>query len=123
MSLIVAIPHAPDFEPRHDTPAPERLIAGTPSFKTWALDSVQAEAATWGEMRTGIWEATPGLTRSIKGEAFEFCHLLTGKVEITCDATGEKWAFGAGDSFVMKPGFVGQWRTIETVRKIYVFAS
>ena len=26
----------------------------------------------------------------------------------------------AGDSFVMKPGFVGVWRTIETVRKIYV---
>ncbi|TYO61021.1 DUF861 domain-containing protein, partial [Bradyrhizobium hipponense] len=26
----------------------------------------------------------------------------------------------AGDSFVMKPGFVGIWRTIETVRKIYV---
>jgi uncharacterized cupin superfamily protein len=26
----------------------------------------------------------------------------------------------AGDSFVMKPGFVGVWRTLETVRKIYV---
>ncbi|MGX1500255.1 putative cupin superfamily protein [Labrenzia sp. MBR-25] len=25
-----------------------------------------------------------------------------------------------GDSFVMKPGFIGIWRTIETVRKMYV---
>ena len=31
--------------------------------------------------------------------------------------------FGAGDSFVMKPGFVGTWNTLETVRKIYVIAS
>ncbi|MFB2607852.1 cupin domain-containing protein, partial [Rhizobium phaseoli] len=27
------------------------------------------------------------------------------------------------DSFVMKPGFVGVWKTIETVRKIYVTVS
>ncbi|MGO6908350.1 cupin domain-containing protein, partial [Rhizobium ruizarguesonis] len=26
----------------------------------------------------------------------------------------------AGDSFVMKPGYVGVWKTIETVRKIFV---
>ena len=28
--------------------------------------------------------------------------------------------YRAGDSFVMKPGYVGVWKTIETVRKIYV---
>jgi uncharacterized cupin superfamily protein len=28
--------------------------------------------------------------------------------------------YKAGDSFVMKPGFIGVWKTIETVRKIYV---
>ncbi|TIQ41392.1 MAG: DUF861 domain-containing protein, partial [Mesorhizobium sp.] len=33
---------------------------------------------------------------------------------------GETKTYRAGDSFVMKPGFVGVWRTIETVRKIYV---
>ena len=31
--------------------------------------------------------------------------------------------YQAGDSFVMKPGFVGVWKTIETVRKIYVTVS
>lgn len=27
---------------------------------------------------------------------------------------------GSGDSFVMKPGFVGVWNTVEMVSKIYV---
>ncbi|MGC9544703.1 cupin domain-containing protein [Streptomyces sp. UG1] len=30
------------------------------------------------------------------------------------------WEATPGDSFVMKPGYVGVWKTIETVRKIYV---
>jgi uncharacterized cupin superfamily protein len=28
-----------------------------------------------------------------------------------------------GDSFVMKPGYRGDWKTIETVRKIYVIVG
>jgi uncharacterized cupin superfamily protein len=122
MSKIVPIPADPDFEPRCDAPAPERLIDGSPRFRTWELDSVMAEAAQWGRIRTGVWEATPGVTRSIKGEAFEFCHILSGRAEIAEDG-GETRTFGPGDSFVLKPGFVGRWTTIETVRKIYVFAS
>ncbi len=31
--------------------------------------------------------------------------------------------YRAGDSFVMKPGFTGVWKTIETVRKIYVVVN
>jgi uncharacterized cupin superfamily protein len=73
-------------------------------------------------VRTGVWEATPGETRSIKGETFEFCHLLEGVVEIAEDG-GETRIYRAGDSFVMKPGFTGVWRTLETVRKIYVVVS
>lgn len=122
MSLIVAIDSAPQFAPRQDTAAPERLIEGSPSFQTWELDTALAEAAQWGKVRTGVWEATPGTTISIKGETFEFCHILSGRIEIIEDG-GESFAFGAGDSFVMKPGFVGKWKTIETVRKIYVIAS
>jgi len=67
-------------------------------------------------------KATPGVTRSIKGETFEFCHILSGLVEITPDG-GQPVVYKAGDSFVMKPGFVGVWKTIETVRKIYVTVS
>ena len=95
----------------------ERLIAGAPHFKTWAQDEAKGDL-----VHTGVWEATPGETRSIKGETFEFCHILSGKIEITPDG-GAPITFKAGDSFVMKPGFTGVWKTIETVRKIYVTVS
>lgn len=122
MSLFVPIDHAPTFEPRRDVAAPDRLIDGAPAFQTWELDTALAEAANWGKISTGIWEATPGTTRSIKGDTFEFCHILSGRVEIG-EEGGETRSFGAGDSFVLKPGFVGTWKTVETLRKIFVIAS
>jgi len=95
-------------------PLPERLISGNPEFLTWAFDSSRG-----GEVRTGIWQATPGETVSIKGETFEFCHILDGVIELT-EEGGKPVTYRKGDSFVMKPGYRGVWKTIETVRKIYV---
>jgi uncharacterized cupin superfamily protein len=114
LSLLKTIDTSPSFSPRESKALPERLIAGDPAFKTWAQDVAKGDL-----VHTGVWEATPGETRSIKGETFEFCHILSGVVEITPDA-GEPVTYRAGDSFVMKPGFTGVWKTIETVRKIYV---
>ncbi len=98
--------------------APEKLIAGDPDFLTWALD----ESGAHGPVRTGIWQATPGENHSIKGETFEFCHLLDGVIELTEEGQ-EPRIFRKGDSFVMKPGYRGVWKTIETVRKIYVIVG
>lgn len=114
MSLITTIDHNPTFTPKHALPAPDRLISGAPEFLTWAMDESRD-----GQVKSGVWQATPGETRSIKGETFEFCHILEGVAEITPDG-GEPITYRAGDSFVMKPGFVGVWKTIETIRKIYV---
>lgn len=114
MSLLVSIDTAPTFAPEESRAIPDRVIAGDPAFKTWAQDLSKDD-----RVQTGVWEATPGETRSMKGTTFEFCHILSGLVEIT-EAGGETRTFRAGDSFVMKPGFTGVWRTIETVRKIYV---
>ncbi len=114
MSLLKTIDPKPLDAPRESRPAPDRLISGDPSFKTWPQD-----AARDGTINTGVWEATPGETRSIKGETFEFCHILAGVIELTEDG-GEPATYRAGDSFVMKPGFTGTWRTVETVRKIYL---
>lgn len=97
--------------------APEKLIAGDPSFMTWALD-----ASRDGQVQTGIWEATPGETISIKGELFEFCHILEGVIELTEDGQAPI-IYRKGDSFIMKPGYRGVWKTIETVRKIYVIVG
>jgi hypothetical protein len=114
MSLLVKLDHAPTSEPVHSKSAPDRLVSGDPSYKTWAQD-----ASRNGTVKTGVWEATPGENRSIKGETLEFCYILSGVVELTEEGQAPR-RFTAGDSFVMKPGYVGVWKTIETVRKIYV---
>ena len=114
MSLLKTIDPKPQGAPRESKALPDRLISGDPSFKTWAQDTARD-----GTIHTGIWEATPGETRSIKGTSFEVCHILEGVIELADDG-GETVTYRAGDSFVMKPGFTGIWRTIETVRKIYV---
>ena len=114
MSLLKTIDTDPTFAPRESKALPERLIAGDPAFKTWAQDVSMDDM-----VHTGVWEATPGETHSIKGSTFEFCHILSGVIELKPDG-GDAVTYKAGDSFVMKPGFVGIWKTIETVRKIYV---
>jgi uncharacterized cupin superfamily protein len=114
MSLLKLIDTNPQTAPRASKPTAERLVSGDPSFKTWPQDASRDDSVL-----TGVWEATPGETHSIKGTTFEFCHIISGVVEIT-EKNGEIVTYRAGDSFVMKPGFVGIWRTIETVRKIYI---
>ena len=52
MSLLIKLDTAPTFEPKHAKPTAERLIAGDPSFKTWAFDESRSEP-----VRTGICTA------------------------------------------------------------------
>lgn len=119
MSLLIKLDTAPTGEPKHSKAAADRLISGDPSFKTWAQDESLAGS---GKVRTGVWEATPGENHSIKGETMEFCHIVSGVIELTEQGQPPR-IFRAGDSFVMKPGYVGVWKTIETVRKIYVIVG
>lgn len=101
-------------EPRLGQPAPDRLVEGAPTWKTW--DIAQTDD---GVVRSGIWEVTPGAYRSIKGSTFEFCTILSGVSELIEDGK-EPRRIVAGDSFVMHPGFTGVWRVIETTRKLWV---
>lgn len=117
MSLLVKLDLNPTSQPVHSKASADRLISGDPSFKTWTQDESRQET-----VETGVWEATPGETRSIKGETMEFCHILSGVVELTEEGQPPR-IFRAGDSLVMKPGYVGVWKTIETVRKIYVIVG
>jgi len=59
--------------------------------------------------------------RSIKGDTWEFCLILSGVAEITEDGQSPV-TYRAGDCFIMKPGYTGTWRTLETVRKVWVTA-
>ncbi len=102
---------------REYSPPPERVIEGDIQCKSWTVDSDKD-----GKISTGVFESTPGINHSIKGEVWEYCSILSGIVEVT-EEGGETVRFQAGDSFVLKPGFVGTWKTIETVRKIWIVAT
>lgn len=121
MALLLSVDPDPTTLPEASKALPERLVSGDPSYLTWALD-LSREAARDGAVRSGIWQATPGETISIKGETFEFCHILEGLIELTEDGQPPR-RFGKGSNFIMKPGFKGIWKTIETVRKIYVIVG
>jgi len=97
--------------------APENLIDGSPALTSWVVDNLRE-----GAIRAGMWECTPGTIRVIKGEAYEFCTILSGRAEIT-DEDGTVINVKAGDTLVMRPGFVGAWKTLETMRKYWVIAK
>ena len=96
-------------------PAPDRLISGTPTFRTWNVEEAE------GGIYAGIWESTPGKWR-ISYDEWEFCHILSGVSIITEDG-GEARSVRAGDSFVIRPGFRGTWEVVETTRKEYVIRA
>jgi uncharacterized cupin superfamily protein len=97
--------------------AAEKIVAGAPAFVSWDL-----EKSADGKVTSGIWEATPGAWRSAKGSDWEFCHLISGVVELTEDGKPPV-VLKAGDSFTLRPGFIGIWRVIEPVRKSFVIYS
>lgn len=103
-------------EGRESRPPADRVLEGDIVCRNWDVDSAKD-----GTVRAGVWESSPGLNRSIKGETWEFCLILSGLVEITEDGC-EPVRYQAGDCFIMKPGYTGTWRTIETVRKVWVMA-
>jgi uncharacterized cupin superfamily protein len=99
------------IEPEEGVPAPGRLIAGNPAFRTWNVEERDG-------LYAGIWEATPGKWR-IEYDEWEFCHILKG-VSVIAEDGGEARTVNAGDSFVLRPGFKGSWEVVETTLKEYV---
>jgi len=99
-------------EPDYEEPPADRLISGTPAFRTWNLEDRD------GKLYAGVWEATPGKWR-IAYEEWEYVHMLSGVSIITEDG-GTARTVKAGDSFIIRPGFKGTWEVVETTRKEYV---
>lgn len=99
-------------EPEAGAPAPDRLISGSPVFRTWNVEEQP------GGLYAGIWEATAGKWR-IAYDEWEFCHILAG-VSVIAEDGGEARTVRADDSFVLRPGFRGTWEVLQTTRKEYV---
>jgi hypothetical protein len=93
-------------------PAPDRLIAGTPRFRTWEIE------AQPGGLYAGVWEGTPGKWR-VEYTEWEYYRILSGVSVMTQDG-GAARRLGAGDSVIVRPGFKGTWEVVETTRKEYV---
>ena len=68
----------------------------------------------------------PAEDRRVEGNpaqsSWEFCHILSG-VSVIEEVGAEPVTLKAGDTFIMRPGFVGLWRVIETTRKLYVIKA
>lgn len=87
-----------------------KKVDGNPTMKTWIEYTSPDES-----MITGCWEATPG-TYHTSYAAWEFVHMIAGKVIITPEG-GEPQTYQAGDAFMVEADFVGTWEITETVFK------
>jgi uncharacterized cupin superfamily protein len=94
------------------TPAPDRLIEGTPrhSVANYFADASQ-------QFFAGRWSSTPGTWR-VRYTESELCVMTSGRVIIKKDGGGA-FAAGPGDAFVIPAGFEGTWTVLEPCTKIY----
>ena len=89
-------------------------------------DQQEASVDLWsspdGRMSLGVWECTPGRFTADRSGSTEFCHFLSGRVEMT-HPDGTVQTFGPGDAITLPQGWKGVWRVVEQVRKIYVITE
>lgn len=104
----------PDTPPEISRPDPEKRIEGDPEHRTWNIEDRDG-------LYCGVWQSTPG-TWAIRYDEWEYCRILQG-VSVLTDADGSAQTFRAGDSFVIRPGFVGTWCVVETTLKEYVIRT
>lgn len=79
------------------------------SYRLWARE----------DLRTGIWEVTPGEFKSTRPGYDEICQILSGSGTIT-EPDGSSFEIGPGTLFVTPAGWEGHWAIRETVRKMWV---
>lgn len=89
-------------------------------------DQQEASLCLWsspdGRVAIGIWECTTGRFTADRSKASEFCHLISGRIEMT-HADGSKVRLGPGDAINLPLGWPGEWRVLEQVRKLYIITQ
>jgi uncharacterized protein len=106
-------------------PALAALDLGPRAPKPTSIEGNQTEASVTlashadGKVEIGVWECTPGRFTADRTVSAEFCHFIAGRVEMT-HTDGRKQILGPGDAINLPLGWTGEWRVIETVRKLYV---
>lgn len=74
------------------------------------------------QVEIGVWECTPGRFTADRSGSSEFCHFISGLIEMT-HQDGTKQRLGAGDAIFLPLGWRGEWHVIEHVRKLYVITQ
>lgn len=97
--------------PEITRPEALKVIAGDPIHTTWNIEDRDG-------LFCGLWQSTPGEWRVSYAE-WEYIRLLEGH-SVLIAADGTETHLRAGDSWIIRPGFEGQWRVIETTLKEYV---
>lgn len=101
---------------------------GAPVPKPTSIEGNQMEAATslWsspdGKLDVGVWECTPGRFTADRSNSTEICHIVSGKAEMR-DHQGQARILGPGDLLVLPKGWKGEWRILETTRKLYLIQA
>ena len=97
------------------------------SAKPTSIEGDQVEASVTlsvtadGRTEIGVWECTAGRFTADRTKSSEFCHFISGRVEMT-HADGRKQQLGPGDAINLPVGWTGEWRVIQRVRKLYVIS-
>ena len=93
-----------------------------PKPTTLEGDQFEAARTLWqspdGQVEIGVWECTPGRFSADRSLTAEFCHLLSGSVEMR-HADGRVQRLGPGDALMLPRGWKGEWILRERTRKIY----
>jgi len=104
----------PTTPPEVERPDPASVIEGDPVHSTWNIEDRDG-------LYCGFWQSTPG-TWAVSYVEWEYIHILEGVSTLT-DDKGNAQTFRAGDSAVIRPGFVGTWCVEETTLKEYVIRT
>ena len=92
MSLLIRPSVDQYTEPKHSKTSPRQLV------ETVRFDRGQDEARS-SRVRTRIFEATPSIGYSLKGESFQFCYIVSGVVELAEEGGESRRFFGPATAF------------------------
>ena len=97
-------------EPVEASPGRERILHGTPRWRSWLYLSENG-------MTSGRWESTPGCW-TIAYDKWEFMTVLSGGGVVRGD-DGSVLKLEPGITAIINPGFTGTWEVYRTMQKYF----
>ena len=93
----------------------EMIAGGDPRPETWIAQQFDSGS----QVRTGIWECTPGIMKIDNYPSDEVFTVLTGSIRVT-NEDDSTFVVEPGQSCVLRKGWKGLFEAVEQTRKIFV---